>query len=340
MVTAAGAVGRRSARPGLSLLVALLALVAVSLAALFFGRYPRPGFMSLGEALADPVAGNVLFLMRAPRVLGALLVGATLGAAGCAFQLVFANPLVDAGFLGVSQGASLGAALAIVAGGGALTLFGSAFLFALGALALTTFMASRIRFGGAVLRLVLSGMAVSAFLSAAVSLVKYTADPAKKLPEISYWLMGGLGSATWSGLMLAAPAALLAVGFLVMTRWRTALLSLEESTAYSLGARPVFERGLTLGVAAAGVAAVTAFAGPVAWVGLIVPHASRIAMGTDGSATIPGSALVGAIFVVFSDAVARGLFAGELPLGIVTAMLGTAAFFALLLGRRVRVERA
>jgi iron complex transport system permease protein len=331
--------GARLAGPGLRLGLGLLALLALALGALLFGRYPTPGFLSLRSLAEDPVALRVLTLIRLPRVLGALLLGATLGATGCAFQLVFANPLVDAGFLGVSQGASFGAALALLAGAGPLWLFGSAFGFASLALALSVLMASRLRFGGAVLRLVLSGIAVSAFFSAAVALLKYGADPQKELPEITYWMMGGLSGAGWKNLALAAPLALVSLAFVLLTRWRITLLSLDEATAASLGAKPALERGLTLGFAAAGVAAVTAMAGTVSWVGIIVPHAARILLGSDGSSTLIGSALLGAAFVVFADALARGLFPGELPLGIVTALLGTVVFFGLLLSRRVRVER-
>ncbi|TFG81699.1 MAG: iron ABC transporter permease, partial [Spirochaetales bacterium] len=292
------------------------------------------------EALRDdPIAIRVLLMIRLPRVLGALLLGATLGVSGCAFQLVFANPLVDAGFLGVSQGASFGAALALVAGAGPAALFGSAFGFSGLALGLSLFLASRVRFGGAVLRLLLSGIAVSAFFSAAVALVKFGADPLKELPDITYWMMGGLTGVSWKYLSWAVIPAGLSISFLVLTRWRTTLLSLDEATATSLGARPVIERGLTLGFAAMGVAAVTAMAGAVSWVGLIVPHASRMILSTDGSSTIPGSAILGAAFVVVADALARGLFPGELPLGIVTALFGTILFFFLLLARRVRVER-
>lgn len=272
-------------------------------------------------------------------MLAALLLGATLGAAGCAFQLIFANPLVDAGFLGVSQGASFGAALALVAGSGGAALFGAAFAGALAALGLSVFLAGRLRFGGSVLRLVLAGIAVSAFFSAAVALVKYGADPRNELPDISYWMMGGLSRSSWEQLGLAAGPALVALAALVAARWRITLLSLDEATAASLGARPGLERALALGLAAAGVAAVTAMAGTVSWIGIIVPHAARLILRSEGAATIPGSALLGAAFAVVADAVARGLFAGELPLGVVTALLGTAVFVALLASQRLRLGR-
>lgn len=317
----------------------VLILVAVSGLAALFGRYPRPGFIDPRSLASDQLAMRIVLLVRLPRVVGALLLGAALGASGAAMQFVFANPLVDAGFLGVSQGASFGAALSMVLGGGSLALFGSSFGCALLALGLSVSMAGRIRFGGAVLRLLLSGIAVSAFFSALVALIKYGADPLKNLPEITYWLMGGLSGASWRLVAMAAPAALGSIIILVAMRWRTALLSLDEATATSLGARPRLERAIILGTAAAGVAAVTALAGVVAWVGLIVPHLARLLFGGDGSPTVPGSAALGALFVVVCDSLSRGLFPGELPLGVTTSLLGTVAFFALLAGQRLRVER-
>lgn len=329
----------RRGRVTLRWALGLLLLVALCLASASFGRYPRPGFIDPRVLADDPLARSVVLLVRLPRVAAALLLGAALGASGAALQFVFANPLVDAGFLGVSQGASFGAVLAIVLGLAPAALFGSAFAFALLALGMTAALARRIRFGGAVLRLLLSGLAVSGFFSSLVALVKYGADPLKELPEITYWLMGGLSAVGWGSLRLGAPMGLASVAVLVALRWRITLLSLDEATASSLGARPRLERALVLIAAAAGVAAVTAVAGVVAWVGLIVPHASRLLLREEGSATVPGSALVGAGFVVVCDAVARGLFPGELPLGVVTSLLGTAVFAAMLLWRRVRVER-
>jgi iron complex transport system permease protein len=317
----------------------LFILAAVSAAALLFGRYPSPGFMDPRLLASDPMALRVLTMIRLPRVLGAILVGASLGASGAAMQFVFANPLVDAGFLGVSQGASFGAALVLVLGGSGLVLFGSSFAFALLALAMSAAMSARVRFGGAVLRLLLSGIAVSTFFSALVAMLKYGADPLNTLPEITYWLMGGLSGASWKALTLAAPIALLAVAALVALRWRIALLSLDEATTASLGVRPSLERAAVLFAAAGAVAAVTALAGVVAWVGLIVPHLARITLRSDGAPTVPGAAMVGAVFVVVCDAIARGLFPGELPLGVTTSLLGTIVFFALAAGRRFRVER-
>lgn len=321
-----------------SLLVgaALLALAALSL---LYGRYPKPGFLNPFALSRDPMAVAIVLNARLPRLVAALVAGAALGASGCAFQLVFANPLVDAGFLGVSQGSSLGSALAMLLGLGGILRLGMAFSLGLMGLGLSVFLASRLRFGGAVLRLVLSGLAVSAFLSACLSLVKYAADPHSQLPEISYWLMGGLAGTGWRSLSLTLPVAAVAVTILLSARWRISLLSLDEATTASLGLKPGAERRVVLFLSAAAVAAVSALAGPVAWVGLVVPHMARLALASDGPASLPASAALGAGFLALCDALARGLLPGELPLGIVTSLLGTAVFIFLLTTRRLRVER-
>lgn len=308
-------------------------------AALLFGRYPSPGFMTLSQIREDPMAMRIILMVRLPRIVGAIFTGAMLGVAGCVFQLLFANPLVDAGFLGVSQGSSFGAALAFSLGLGSVGLFGLSFGFSLLALAMAVFLSSRIHFGGAVLRLILAGIAVSAFFSASVALVKYTADPLRELPDIMYWMMGGLSGISWQTLAVVAPASLLCISALVAVRWRVSLLALDEATARSLGAKPKVERTVMLTIATAGVAVVTAATGTVSWVGLIVPHLARLTLGTDASKTIPASALFGAIFVVLCDTVSRGLFPGEIPLGISTALIGTSLFIGLLLSKKMRTER-
>lgn len=334
-----GAAGRsgigRAAAP-----ILCAAIVAAFALSLLWGRYPSPGFLRLEALRDDPMALRVVLLVRLPRIIGAALLGAVLGSSGASMQFVFANPLVDAGFLGVSQGASFGAILALLAGGSRWAIMGSAFVFALLALALSTAMSKRIRFGGAVLRLVLSGIMVASLFSAFVALVKYGADPMGALPEITYWLMGGLSGATWSGVAAAAIPAIVSVVALSALRWRISLLSLDEMTAVSLGAKPGPERAAVLALAAVGVASVTALAGVVSWVGLVVPHMARAAMGREGAGVVPGAAALGAVFAIVCDCLSRGLFPGEIPLGVTTSLAGAAAFFALAAGRRVGSARA
>lgn len=326
-------------RAALPFLLATSGLVVLAVASLLFGRYPAPGFTPPSALLADEMARRIIVTVRLPRLFAAILSGGTLAVTGCVFQLLFANPLVDAGFLGVTQGASFGAALAFSLAFGAAGVFGLSFAFAFLALGMSVFLASRIRFGGSVLRLILSGIAVSAFFSAAVAYVKYSADPMRELPDMMYWMMGSLSGVGWAKLAVLAPVSVACCGILILVRWRTSILSLDEASAKSLGAKPRLERVLILGVAATGVSVITAAAGPISWVGLIVPHLARITLGSDGAATVPLSVIFGAAFVIVCDMFSRGLLPGELPLGIMTALIGTIVFFGLLLRKRLYAER-
>ena len=307
---------------------------------LLVGRYPKPGFTNPLSFFEDSLALRILLSVRLPRAVGAVLLGAVLGGAGAAFQTVFGNPLVEPGFLGVSQGAALGAALAMVLGAADPNLVAlSAFVAALAALRLSLVLAARFRFGGQVLRLVLAGIAVSAFCAAALSFVKYAADPLSQLPDITFWTMGGLSAMGWNRLAAAAPIAIISLISLFALRWRATILSLDDEASRALGARPELERGAIIVAATAGVAAMTAVSGIVSWVGLVVPHLARVTAGPDGRSSIPASMAVGALFVLACDAISRTALPGELPLGIPTALLGAAAFVALLASRRTGIPR-
>ena len=329
-----GAAGRRPWT------VAALALAAALLLALLLGRYPAPGFLDPALLFRDPLARSVFLALRLPRVLAALLLGLALGGAGNAFQMVFGNPLVEPGFLGVSQGAAFGAALAMTAGlAGPLGVPALAFLSAFAFLGLSVFLAGRFRFGGQVLRLVLAGIAVSALGSAALSLLKYLADPVRQLPDITFWTMGGLSGVLWPRLLPALPVAAAALAVLFLLRWRLNLLSLDEATAASLGVRPRRERLIVLAAAVAAVSAMTALSGITAWTGLIVPHLARRIAGADGRRSLPASMLLGGAFVLACDTAARLVLPGEVPLGIVTSLAGAASFAVLLQSRAARVVR-
>ncbi len=321
------------------------ALVVTALCAAFalyllVGRYPRPGLTPPLRFFTDETARRLLVNVRLPRALGATLLGAVLGGAGAAFQSVFGNPLVEPGFLGVSQGAAFGAALALVLGAANPNIVAlSAFFFALLALRASLALSKAFRFGGQVLRLVLSGIVVSAFASALLAFVKYAADPLSQLPDITFWTMGGLVAMGWGRLLGAAPVALLSLGGLWLLRWRATVLSLDDEASRALGARPELERGLVIIVATAGVAAMTAVSGIVSWVGLVVPQAARTLVGADARASIPASMAMGAGFVLLCDGCARSLLPGELPLGVPTALFGALSFALLLASRRTAVAR-
>ncbi len=332
--------GRGKSRRGPHPAFLWAAALAVLVLAVLAGRYPKTGLLDPRILSSDELARTILLTVRCPRAIAAALLGAVLAASGNAFQMIFSNPLVEPGFLGVSQGAAFGAALALVLGAkGEPALAGFAFAFALAGLGASAALARRFRFGGWVLRLVLAGIAVSAFFSSALAYVKYSADPLKELPDIAYWTMGGLSGIGWSRLAAVAGPALVSLAVLRAAGWRISVLSLEDTVSFSLGARPGRERSLLLAAAVAGVAAMTAVSGIVSWVGLIVPHAARLLTGADGRRSMPASMALGAVFVLVCDTLARTLLPGELPLGIATALLGTAGFTALLLSRAVKVVR-
>ena len=312
-------------------------MTGTTLVSIFLGRYPAPGLISLERLSNDVLAQSLVFELRLPRILTALLLGMSLSAAGAVFQMIFGNPLVEPGFLGVSQGASFGAAFSIIfLTRSAWAVQSSAAIFAFIGLGLSYFMARRVRYGGWVLRLVLAGIAVSALFSAALGVLKYIADPLSQLPEITFWLLGGLASMTWTQCLAILPAVLLGLAVCYRMRWRINILSLSDETAFSLGAAPGRERALLLAAAVVATSAVISVAGMVGWVGLIIPHITRRIFGADARYVLPGSMLIGALFAVLCDDLARTAFPGEIPLGILTSLIGAVIFIFLMI-RKPRI---
>jgi iron complex transport system permease protein len=317
-----------------------LALIAVFALSLFIGRYPGLVLLSPERLAGDELAQRLVLNLRLPRLLTAVMLGMSLAAAGSVFQMLFGNPLVEPGFLGVSQGAAFGAALSIVLLSNAAWLVqGMAALFAFLGLGFSYLLARRARFGGWVLRLVLAGIAVSALFSAAVGVLKYMADPLRQLPELTFWLLGALSSITWPQARSIAPVVLIALVVIYRMRWRLNLLSLDDATAFSLGVAPGRERALLLTAAVAATAAVVSVSGMVGWLGLIVPHLARRWFGADARHALPTAMLMGGLFAVVCDDLARTLLAGEIPLGILTSLFGALFFVAMLATRNIRAER-
>lgn len=315
----------------------LLAVVVVSL---FVGRYPDSFWTPPRLLWEDSLAARVVWSLRLPRVVGAVLLGMSLSGAGIVLQTVFRNPLVEPGFLGVSQGAAFGAALAILGlgvGSSPAAVEASAMVFSMIGLALSYAVARRLQFGGWVLRLVLSGIAVSALFSAGVGILKYTADPLADLPAITFWLLGGLSGITWEGVLHLLPFVVPGLAVVMAMRWRLNLLSLQDETAFSLGTSLSRERGLLLLGAVMAAAAVTALGGVVGWIGLMVPHLARRVFGADSRVAVPATLLLGGIFAVVCDDLARTMFAGEIPLGIVTSLVGALGFVLLMTRVHLRV---
>jgi len=317
--------------------LALGALGVAVLAALSVGRFPiSAGDLALlltgrGDAV-EPAAATVFWNIRAPRVAGAMLMGAALAGAGAAFQAMFRNPLASPDLLGVSAGASLGAVAGIFLGLPVAGVQGAAFAGGLAAVAGVGAVARAVRAEGGdpLLVLVLAGIALGALIGAAISLLKVFADPYNQLPAITFWLLGTLSGVNAGDVLAASGPALAGIVTLVLLRWRLNLLTLSEDEARALGVATGPLRAAAVGGATLATASVTALAGAVGWIGLVVPHAARLLGGPELSRLIPLSMVLGAAFLLGVDSIARGAARTEVPLGILTAALGTPLFLYLL----------
>lgn len=338
---AAGATDVRAHRIGVfaGLVMALLAAMLVALGA---GRYALsvPRILEIlwqtatGANVEAGIDERILLLVRLPRILMAALIGAGLAVAGAALQGVFRNPLVAPQVLGISQGAAFGGALVILAGAGGLLLVGASFGCGLAALAIVGAV-SRINGRTEVLTVILSGMIVGALFAALVSLLQFFADPNSSLPAIVYWLMGSFSTTTWARLAVALPGTAAGIVLIWALRYRLNLLALDDAEARSLGVRPDRERWIVFTLAALIVGTQVAVSGVIGWIGLVIPHAARLLVGEDHRVLIPASALVGAAYLVTIDTLARTMTAAEIPLGVLTALIG-APIFAVLLRRHFR----
>ena len=308
----------------------LLAFLALGL-----GRFSIPPgevlriLLPVGGEAPRATALTTVLSIRVPRILMALLCGAGLAASGAAFQALFANPLATPDTLGVASGASFGAAFAILLGMGSLGVQSTSLLMGLAAVGLV-FVVSASRGGRSMLMVILAGMVVSSLFSALVSLVKVVADPQDVLPTITFWLMGRLSGVTHKTLRLAAPLILSGLGVLFLLRFRLNALALPQDEARSLGLNLPRLRLAVILAGAAVTAAVVATCGVIGWVGLLVPHIARLCFGDDNRRVIPASILFGALFMLLVDTVARTASAAEIPVSILTAVIGAPVFILLL----------
>lgn len=318
--------------------VLVLTLLLSMLFAIGAGRFsvsvPRIIEILLAAAIDPDVAQaqmdeRIVLLVRLPRVLLAALSGAALAVGGTALQGVFRNPLVSPQVLGISQGAAFGGALALLFGYAGVVLLGMSFVFGLSALVLVGTLA-RIDGRTEVITVILSGMVIGALFGALVSIIQFVADPNTSLPAIVYWLMGSFSTATWARLGLAIPGMTIGLLVIFLLRYRLNLLALEDSEARSLGVNPDRERWYVFIAISLMTGTSVAVAGIVGWIGLVVPHAARILVGEDHRVLIPAAALIGAAYLTFIDTLARTLTAAEIPLGVLTALIGAPVFGYLL----------
>ena len=327
------------------LVVMLVVLAMTVLLSMLLGRYPvsladLQLYLSshlLGQRVADidisrvQVLGNILMDIRLPRIVAAILIGASLSVAGVVFQSMFMNPLVSPGVLGVLSGASLGAAVGMIVGKSWLVVQLGA--FSCGLLAVTIALSlALINRGNRLLMLILGGIISGAMFTALLSVVKYLADPYEQLPAIVYWLMGGL-SATDAGTVLTVSLPMVA-GILLLLALSGYLnvMSMGDEEARSLGVNVTLLRLLFIFLATIISALTVILGGIIGWVGLLIPHIARMIVGPDNRLLLPAAALIGATYLVIADDMARLLFSVEIPIGILTSLIGI-PFFAFVLAK-------
>ncbi|HEY7140473.1 MAG TPA: iron ABC transporter permease [Methylomirabilota bacterium] len=282
-----------------------------------------------------PTIETVVFRVRGPRVLAAMAVGATLAASGSAYQGLFRNPLVSPDLLGVSSGAALGAVLGIYFSLGVAAIQAFAFAGGLVAVAVVYALGASLRRHDPTLVLVLAGVVIGTLLGSCVALIKYLADPYNQLPAITFWLLGSLAGVTLSDVLAVLPAVGLGLVPLVLLRWRLNLMTLGEDEARALGVDTRRLRTVVVAAATLMTAAVVSISGVIGWIGLLVPHLARLLVGPDFGRLLPAALLLGAGYLLGVDTLARTLARIEIPLGVLTAFLGTPLFIWLLAaGRR------
>lgn len=319
-------------------LLLLPALLLIMLLALATGQYTLAPWLVIKALLSPlvnwadlpPDATVVVWNLRLPRIVAGLLVGGALAAAGTAYQGMFRNPLVSPDILGVSAGAGLGASLAILLGWSLPMVQLLAFIGGLVAVGAVYWVSGWVRRHDPVLVLVLAGVAVGTLLGAGISLIKVLADPSVQLPSITFWLLGGLNGVSKQDLLLALPLVLLGLLPMLLLSWRINLLALADDEAAALGVDVQRLRRILIVAATLMTAAAVSIAGIVGWVGLVIPHVARLLVGAEFSRLLPTSLILGAGFLVVADTLARSVAAIELPLGILTALVGAPAFIWLL----------
>ena len=327
----------RSALPGFAIAIAVL--IAGLLLALTVGRYP----ISLGDLIGvllakaggprgelSPAVESVIWQVRGPRVMAAMLVGAALAVAGTAFQGLFRNPLVSPDILGASSGAALGAVLGIYLSLGVFAIQAIAFVGGLIAVGIVYVIGASVRSRDPILVLVLTGVVVGSLFGAGVGLVKYLADPYNQLPAMTFWLLGSLSATGVHDLLpLVGPVAA-GTAVLIALRWRMNVMSLPEEEARALGVATGPLRIAIVAAATLVTSASVATAGIIGWVGLVVPHLARSLVGPDFARLLPAAAILGGGYLLLIDTLARTLAQVEIPLGILTAVIGTPFFIWLL----------
>lgn len=331
-------------RTGLLIPVLILVLLALILACLCIGKYQ----ISPGECLRilmgrltgaqpswDGMDENMLMGVRLPRVMAAVIVGAALALSGAVYQGIFKNPLVSPDFLGVSSGACVGAAIAILMSFTSVMVQITAFIGGLLAVAVTMLIPKMLRSESGIM-LVLAGIIVGGAMSSILGFIKYIADPETQLAAITYWQLGSFAYVDNKAILSILPLSIAAAAVLLAMSWWINILSLGEQEAKSLGARVNVLRSVCIICSTILTAGAVCISGTIGWVGLVIPHFGRMMAGSDNRILLPASMIIGSIFMLFVDTVTRIAGPAEMPVSILTGLIG-APFFAWLLYRQRRI---
>lgn len=322
-----------------AIIALIVGLGLVMVLSLMLGRYTltigyiynAAWYRLYGLSFGEPV-DSVVFNLRLPRILLAVLAGAGLASAGTAFQGIFGNPLATPDTLGVTAGTSVGAVSALILNFSLVGVQLLSFVAGIVTVVVTTLIARNKRGGTSVVMLILSGVMVGALASAIMSILKYTADSNNKLPQITYWLMGSLSGASMRTLALGAPFIVVGSAVIFLMRWRLNILALGDDEARAAGMNVPRARGIIIVAATLITAAVVSMCGQVGWVGLLIPHCARMICGNNNRFVVPVGTVLGAIFLVVIDTLARSSMESEIPISVLTAIIG-APFFIYLLRR-------
>lgn len=277
---------------------------------------------------------NIILQIRLPRVLLAILIGASLAVSGAAFQAMFVNPLVSPGILGVLAGASFGAALGMLLSEQWYVVQALAFLFGFVAVGVAVLIGGMVSNSRSTIMLVLGGVISGSLFTALLSVIKYVADPYSTLPAIVYWLMGSLTMGDLHGVLLVSIPMILSISGMIALSKYFDLLSLGDEEAKALGVNVPLIRFLAILLATLASSLSVVMAGMIGWVGLIIPHIIRMAVGPSHRLLIPLSAIVGAIFLLLADTISRLALSVEIPIGILTSLIGIPVFIIVLKNAR------
>ncbi|SFA97818.1 iron complex transport system permease protein [Acetitomaculum ruminis DSM 5522] len=314
--------------------ILILLLIGVFIISLIAGRYAISvrEIVNILKGSAKKMDETVFFNIRLPRILCAGIIGAGLSVSGASYQGIFRNPCVSPDILGASAGAGFGAVLALFLGVGSVYLSLISFVTGIAAVGFTIFVAGFLNNGmnNSKMILILCGMITTSLFQAFISMVKLVADPYDTLPSITFWLMGGFTYITSDDVLLILSVTMAGMIPLMLLRWRINLMTFSEEEAYSMGVNIKAIKYITIICATLMSAIAVAKGGMIGWIGLVVPHFSRQIMGPDYKKMLPVSALLGAIFTIITDDFARTFFAQELPIGILTALVGAPVFIYLL----------